>query len=107
MPSGVPICRLRASARRTSGNGSGGSPSGWPSPTSLSPATADYNAAGDSCNLRKTKWVHSMRSRENGVDVSAIAKAHGGGGHAHAAGFNAAGLQAEVGRRDLGVVVLR
>ena len=28
MPAGVPICRLRASARRTSGNGSGG----WPTP---------------------------------------------------------------------------
>ena len=30
MPAGPPICRLRASAHRTSGNGSGGSPSGWP-----------------------------------------------------------------------------
>jgi hypothetical protein len=29
MPSGPPICRLRASGRRTSGNGSGG----WPTPT--------------------------------------------------------------------------
>ena len=29
MPAGPPICRLRASARRTSGNGSGG----WPTPT--------------------------------------------------------------------------
>ena len=90
MPAGVPICRLRASARRTSGNGSGGSPSGWvsptaqdgargslpprphdtgiplsqqvaltgwPTPTSLSPATADYNEAGDSCNLRKTRLL--------------------------------------------------
>ena len=33
MPSEGPICRLRASARRTSGNGSGGSLSGWVSPT--------------------------------------------------------------------------
>ena len=33
MPAGVPICRLRASARRTSGNGSGSSPNGWPTPT--------------------------------------------------------------------------
>ena len=32
MPSGAPICRLRASARRTSGSGSGGSPNGWPTP---------------------------------------------------------------------------
>ena len=30
MPAGPPICRLRASAHRTSGNGFGGSPSGWP-----------------------------------------------------------------------------
>ena len=29
----------------------------------------------------------SLRSREDGVDVSAIAKSYGGGGHAHAAGF--------------------
>lgn len=33
----------------------------------------------------KRQW--SLRSREGGVDVSAIAKAHGGGGHAQAAGF--------------------
>jgi nanoRNase/pAp phosphatase (c-di-AMP/oligoRNAs hydrolase) len=30
---------------------------------------------------------YSLRSRGNGVDVSEIAKAHGGGGHQHAAGF--------------------
>ena len=30
MPAGLPICRLRASAHRTSANGSGSSPSGWP-----------------------------------------------------------------------------
>lgn len=33
----------------------------------------------------KRQW--SLRSDENGVDVSEIAKAHGGGGHLHAAGF--------------------
>lgn len=33
----------------------------------------------------KRQW--SLRSDENGVDVSVVAKAHGGGGHAHAAGF--------------------
>ena len=33
----------------------------------------------------KRQW--SLRSDENGLDVSEIAKAHGGGGHAHAAGF--------------------
>ncbi|MDE2470086.1 MAG: hypothetical protein KGL35_15415, partial [Bradyrhizobium sp.] len=31
--------------------------------------------------------VYSLRSDENGIDVSEIAKAHGGGGHARAAGF--------------------
>lgn len=33
------------------------------------------------------KRVWSLRSREGGIDVSAIAKAHGGGGHEKAAGF--------------------
>lgn len=33
----------------------------------------------------KKQW--SLRSRDGGVDVSEIAKRHGGGGHAHAAGF--------------------
>ena len=56
-PSGRSYWAHTASARRTSGNGSGGSLSGWPTPTSLSPATADYNEAGDSCNLRKTRLL--------------------------------------------------
>ena len=33
----------------------------------------------------KRQW--SLRSRDEGVDVAAIAKAHGGGGHRNAAGF--------------------
>lgn len=33
----------------------------------------------------KRQW--SLRSRDGGIDVSAIASARGGGGHAHAAGF--------------------
>lgn len=32
--------------------------------------------------------VFSLRSRDGGIDVSEIAKAHGGGGHARAAGFS-------------------
>lgn len=36
----------------------------------------------------KRQW--SLRSTDSGVDVSEIAKAHGGGGHAHAAGFEEA-----------------
>lgn len=33
----------------------------------------------------KRQW--SLRSAEDGIDVSVIAKSHGGGGHAHAAGY--------------------
>jgi oligoribonuclease NrnB/cAMP/cGMP phosphodiesterase (DHH superfamily) len=33
--------------------------------------------------------VYSLRSREGGIDVSEIAKKHGGGGHRNAAGFRA------------------
>lgn len=36
----------------------------------------------------KRQW--SLRSADDGVDVSAIAKAHGGGGHVHAAGYEEA-----------------
>lgn len=32
-------------------------------------------------------WVFSLRSDADGLDVSEVAKAHGGGGHARAAGF--------------------
>ena len=32
--------------------------------------------------------VFSLRSAENGMDVSTIARKYGGGGHAHAAGFS-------------------
>ena len=32
-------------------------------------------------------FQYSLRSADDGVDVSEIAKRHGGGGHAHAAGF--------------------
>ena len=122
MPSGEPICRLRASARRTSGNDSGGSPSGWvsptaqdgargslpprphdtgiplsqqvaltgwPTPTSLSPATADYNEAGDSCNLRKTRllltgWAtprHTDGSKNVRTPEGAAREAHRKGGN--------------------------
>ena len=31
--------------------------------------------------------VHSLRSADDGIDVSELAKRHGGGGHKHAAGF--------------------
>lgn len=41
-PSGLRICALRASARRTSGSGS----TGWPSPMAGTPAQNGYNEAG-------------------------------------------------------------
>ena len=37
-------------------------------------------------------WIFSLRSEENGVDVSMIAKDFGGGGHKHAAGFSLSSL---------------
>jgi oligoribonuclease NrnB/cAMP/cGMP phosphodiesterase (DHH superfamily) len=37
---------------------------------------------------RGDKWIYSLRSRENGVDVSVVAKKFGGGGHVRAAGFD-------------------
>jgi oligoribonuclease NrnB/cAMP/cGMP phosphodiesterase (DHH superfamily) len=44
------------------------------------PFAASYYDSPDGRNF-------SLRSREDGMDVSAIAKLYGGGGHAHAAGF--------------------
>jgi nanoRNase/pAp phosphatase (c-di-AMP/oligoRNAs hydrolase) len=38
------------------------------------------------------KIVYSLRSRNNGVDVSAVAYNHGGGGHARSAGFESTEL---------------
>jgi oligoribonuclease NrnB/cAMP/cGMP phosphodiesterase (DHH superfamily) len=37
-------------------------------------------------------WVFSLRSGEEGSDVSEIARKYGGGGHKHAAGFNVKSL---------------
>lgn len=52
---------------------------------------ADNNGAVAACcyfDTREGKRVYSLRSREGSdVDVSRIAKAFGGGGHKHAAGF--------------------
>jgi len=54
--------------------------------------TADELSAGHPFGV--TYWVRadamvqwSLRSREDGIDVSEIAKTFGGGGHKHAAGF--------------------
>lgn len=47
------------------------------------PAVCLYNYEGD-----KGLWCYSMYSNEeNGIDVSAICRSYGGGGHVHAAGF--------------------
>lgn len=37
------------------------------------------------------KWIYSLRSDASGLDVSLIAKSHGGGGHPRAAGFESNG----------------
>lgn len=42
---------------------------------------------GFSWDGERENWYCSLRSREDGPDVSAIAKRYGGGGHEHAAGF--------------------
>jgi hypothetical protein len=44
------------------------------------PFAAMYFETGD-------KRVYSLRSASDGIDVSAVAKKFGGGGHFHAAGF--------------------
>lgn len=55
MPSGPPICAVRASGRRTSDSDC----SGWPTPMAGSPATETYNEAGDTCNGRATRMLAS------------------------------------------------
>lgn len=50
MPSGLPICALRASARRTLDNGS----TGWPTPMAGTPAQKGYHEAGSTDSSRKT-----------------------------------------------------
>lgn len=63
-----------------------------------------YTMASDACHIMCEQWdgvpfaasyyhkaghrvVFSLRSLDTGMDVSAVAKRYGGGGHAHAAGF--------------------
>lgn len=40
-------------------------------------------------NDKAKRFTYSLRSDENGIDVSKICQLHGGGGHKHAAGFTA------------------
>lgn len=47
----------------------------------------DAHVAISFCLRKDGTYEYSLRSREDGPDVSIIAKAHGGGGHTHAAGF--------------------
>ena len=55
------VAKLKA--KKINGNGAGlplgivSQMAGWPSPTSLSPATGEYNEAGESCNLRKIRLL--------------------------------------------------
>lgn len=47
----------------------------------------DYPFAATYFDSNKGTRVWSLRSQEDGIDVSEIAKKYGGGGHKHAAGF--------------------
>ncbi len=44
-----------------------------------------------------TDRIYSLRSREDGIDVSQVAKLYGGGGHAQAAGFSISLKKAQIG----------
>lgn len=52
-PAGRQYCQRVASVRRTSDSDYGS----WPTPMAGSPATADYNEAGDTCNGRRTRLL--------------------------------------------------
>jgi oligoribonuclease NrnB/cAMP/cGMP phosphodiesterase (DHH superfamily) len=70
-------------------------------------ANLPYTLASDAANLMaedapfaatyymdaRGDYVFSLRSREDGADVSAVAAKYGGGGHAHAAGFRIKSLE--------------
>jgi len=81
MPAGRPICALRASRRRTSGNGCGLELKTWPTPMAGTPAQNGYNGAGNTDSLRKTiallkDWA-TPRARDcenNGVSIARAAK---------------------------------
>jgi hypothetical protein len=45
------------------------------------------------CQDADGQYVFSLRSKEDGADVSVIASRYGGGGHKHAAGFRVANLE--------------
>jgi oligoribonuclease NrnB/cAMP/cGMP phosphodiesterase (DHH superfamily) len=47
-------------------------------------------------NWRKSRWTVSLYSDKPDIDVSLVAKAHGGGGHKGAAGFQCAELPFEL-----------
>ena len=70
-------------------------------------ANLPYTMASDAANLMAEgqpfaasyyqdadgNFVFSLRSREDGADVSEVAKRYGGGGHKHAAGFRVTSLE--------------
>src|SRR6185436_14339037 len=62
MPAGLPICALRGSQRRSSDSGF----TGWPAPMAGSPATENYNEAGNTDSSRKTVdlvgWANPLAS---------------------------------------------
>ncbi|MEM7020303.1 MAG: DHHA1 domain-containing protein [Pseudomonadota bacterium] len=53
-------------------------------------ALSDKNIFGAAFWIGEHGRSYSLRSRNNGIDVSEIAKLYGGGGHRHAAGFRVA-----------------
>jgi oligoribonuclease NrnB/cAMP/cGMP phosphodiesterase (DHH superfamily) len=59
--------------------------------TVLQSELGQHLAVGHPCSVTwmhdGSKYIVNLRSAPEGVDVSEIAKGHGGGGHAHAAGF--------------------
>lgn len=76
MPSGPPICRLRASARRTRANGF----IGWPTPMAGTPEQKGYSEAGNTDSSRKTvtvlrgwatPWARDYKG--NGVSIARAA----------------------------------
>lgn len=64
MESGLPICALRASVRRTSGNGYGG----WPTPQAGTPAQKGYNEAGNTDFSRKATEIVAGWATPNTTD---------------------------------------
>jgi hypothetical protein len=74
MESGPPICALRASARRTSGNDCGGLQTGWPTPKAQRPEQATTYAGGNptlGMAARYAGWPTTTTTRDAASSGSA------------------------------------